>query len=203
MNRRVLDVSRLPTTVFGHRDPLWWAVMLGIAIESTMLALLGLSYLYIANRTSPFPPAHIGPGIAWIATLELALWIACIYPQHKSSRAAISGRLPAMRRWLIVATLIATWACVVRIWIFALLPFNRAAHAYGSIVWAMLGVQWLHGVTGVIEDLIYVVLLFKGPVEDKHRVDIECTSPMMYFVVAGTALLWAIILLPVLLGGGR
>lgn len=203
MKRRVIDVSRLPHVAFGPRDPTWWGVLGIVAIEGTMLALLAVSYIYVYHRTQPFPPAHIGTGVAWVMTLEVVIWIVSLVPQHLCSRACVDGDLPRMRRTLVLATIGAAWACVVRLWVFAWLPFRWDDHAYGSMVWALLGVQWLHGVTSFFEDLIYVGILFRGPVEEKHRVDIEVTSPMMDFVAAGATLVWALVFVPVLIGGGR
>lgn len=203
MKRRVLDVSGLPHIGFGPRDPLWWSIMLLIAIEGTMLVLLSIAYFYIRERTTPFPPAHVARDVAWIMTLEVVLWCFSAWPQRRASKAAVRADVGAMRRNLIVATLIAAVACVVRLWVFDRLPFRWDEHAYGSVVWGLLGVQWLHGLTAVLEDGLYIILLFKGPVEDKHRVDVEVSAPLVYFVVAGAILVWAVIFLEVLLGGGR
>ncbi len=203
MKRRVLDVSKLPHLAFGPRDPLWWAVMALVAIEGSMLVLLALSYVYVADRTHPFPPTHMTTTIAWIATVELACWIASGFPQHRSSVHAIRGDVRGMRRTLALACFFAVVGCTIRFCIMKMLPFRWDDHAYGSVVWGLLGVQWLHGVTGVFEDLLYVALLFKGPIEDKHRVDIEVSTPLIYFVIAGGTLVWALVFLPVLLGGGR
>jgi heme/copper-type cytochrome/quinol oxidase subunit 3 len=203
VKRRVVDVSGLPHLAFGARDPLWWAVVSLIAIEGTMLVLLALSYLYVSDRTTPFPPTHIGTFVAWIMTAEIVLWVITSLPQHLSSKAAIRGDLPRMRLYLVLATAIGAVACVLRVWVFTQLPFRWNDHAYGSVVWGLLGVQFTHCVTGMIEDLVFCVILFVGPVEDKHRTDIEVTSPLMYFVTAGAVLCWALVFLPVLLGGGR
>ena len=56
-------------------------------------------------------------------------------------RSAVKGDVRQMRRRLIGATLLAPWACVLRIWVFALLPFRWDDHAFGSMVWSILGVQ--------------------------------------------------------------
>ena len=76
MRRRVIDVSELPKVAYGARDPLWWAVMLLVAIEGSMLVLLAVSYFYVRSRTEPFPPVMVPRAIATIALLEVALWIA-------------------------------------------------------------------------------------------------------------------------------
>lgn len=203
MKRRVLDVSRLPKVAFGHRDPLWWGMIMLVAIEGTMLVLLAVSYLYVSDRTHPFPPTHFTTWPAWIATLDMALWIVAAIPQHYSSKASVKAEVSGMRRSLLVAVLVAAMALAVRVYLFTLLPFRWDSHAYGSVVWAMLGVQMLHGLTTMVEDIVLVLILFRGPVEDKHRVDVHATAPLAYFVVAGVAMIWAIVFLPILLGGGR
>jgi heme/copper-type cytochrome/quinol oxidase subunit 3 len=203
VKRRVIDVSRLPTMAFGAKDPLWWSVMCLIAIEGTMLVLLALSYLYVSDRTHPFPPTHYTKLVAILSTVEVVLWILAGIPQQLSSRAAVRGDLKRMRLYLVLATLIGIVATVLRIWVFKELPFRWNDHAYGSVVWGMLGVQFTHCATGVLEDAIFCVILFVGPVEEKHRTDINVTTPLMWFVTAGALLCWAIIFLPVLLGGGR
>lgn len=198
MKRRVIDVSGLPTHAFGSRDPLWWAVALLVAIEGTMLALLAVSYFYIRSRTTPFPPVAIPRTIAWLSTIELGVWLVSALPTYAAGRAAIAGDLPRMRRQLILATVLGVVAAALRWYQFHLLPMRWDSHAYGSVVWSLLGLQWVHGLTGIGENLLYIVLMFVGPVEDKHRVDIEVSTPLWYFVVAGAALSWAVVFLEVL-----
>jgi heme/copper-type cytochrome/quinol oxidase subunit 3 len=194
----VIDVSGLPAHAFGQRDPLWWGVILLVAIEGSMLALLALSYFYVRDRTTPFPPAFVAPRIAWIATIELIVWIASAAPTWWAGRAAIAGDLRRMRLHLVLATALGVVAVVLRWYEVHLLPFRWDSHAYGSMVWALLGLQWVHGLTGIGENVLYIALLMAGPVEDKHRVDIEVSTPLWYFVIAGAALVWAVVFLEVL-----
>lgn len=201
--KRDLDVSELPTTAFGPRAPLWWGAALLIAIEGTMLVLLAISCFYVRDRTDPFPPARVGRDVAWIAALDVGLWIASAWPQHRATRAALAADVRGMRRNLIAATALALAACAVRVWLFHRLPFAWDDHAYGSVVWGLLGVQWLHGLTAVGEDLTFVVLLFLGPVEDKHRVDVEVSSLLVYFVIAGAILMWLVVFLEIAMRGAR
>jgi heme/copper-type cytochrome/quinol oxidase subunit 3 len=198
MKRRVLDVGELPSHAFGHRDPLWWAVILLVAIESTMLVLLTVSYFYIRSRTDPFPPVVVPRRIAWIATAELGVWLVSIVPTYRSGRAAIAGSVPGMRRWLLLATGLGVIACALRWYEIHCLPMRWDSHAYGSVVWALLGLQWVHGLTGIGENALYIAVLWIGPVENKHRADIEVSTPLWYFVVAGAALAWAAVFVEVL-----
>lgn len=198
MKRRVISVAHLPVQAFGPRDPLWWAVSLLVAIESTMLVLLAVSYFYVRSQTSPFPPVVVPRQVAWIGLCELVLWIASALPTYRSGRAAIAGDVAGMRRALIAATAIGIVCAALRWYEFHLLPMRWDSHAYGSMVWALLGLQWVHALTGICENLLYIVLLFVGPVEDKHRVDVEVSTPLWYFVIAGAALAWLVVFLEVL-----
>jgi cytochrome c oxidase subunit 3 len=198
--RRVLDVAALPAHAFGHRDPLWWAVILLVCIEGTMLVLLTLSYFYLRGRMTPWPVQPIPRGLAWVGTAELGLWLVTAAPMRWASRAAVRGSLRGMRGGLVLATLPAVIAIGCRYWIIDQLPFRWDANAYASTVWTLLGAQWLHGLTGAGENLLYIVLLFRGPVEDKHRVDIEVTTPLWYFVLAGALLIWLVLFAAPLIG---
>ncbi|HET9627267.1 MAG TPA: hypothetical protein VFP84_38165 [Kofleriaceae bacterium] len=199
--RRVLEVGGLPTHAFGHRDPLWWAVILLVCIEGTMLVLLTISYFYLGDRMTPWPVEPIPRELAWLATGELALWIASAPAMAWASRAAVRGSLAGMRAGLVLSTLPALAAIACRYWIMRALPFRWDGNAYASVVWTLLGAQWLHGLTGGGENLLYIALLFRGPVEDKHRVDIEVSTPLWYFVIGGALLVWAVLFAPVLLRG--
>jgi cytochrome c oxidase subunit 3 len=198
MKRKAIDVGALPAHAFGHRDPLWWGVMLLVAIEGTMLVLLTVSYFYIRERTSPFPPVVVPPRIAWIATAELGIWLVSALPTYLTGRAAIAGDVRRVRRLLVIATLLGIAAVVLRWYEVHLLPLRWDSHAYGSVVWALLGLQWVHGLTGVGENLLYLAVLWIGPIEDKHLADIEVSTPLWYFVIAGAALAWAAVFLEVL-----
>jgi cytochrome c oxidase subunit I+III len=198
MKRRVIDVGDLPAHAFGHRDPLWWAVVLLVAIEGTMLVLLAVSYFYVRDRTAPFPPVGVPREIAWLATAELAVWLVSAVPTYLSGRAAIAGDVRRVRWQLVLAAVLGGIAVTLRWYEIHRLPLRWDSHAYGSVVWAMLGLSWVHGLTGIGENLLYIAVLWIGPVEDKHLVDVEVSTPLWYFVIAGAALTWATIFLEVL-----
>jgi cytochrome c oxidase subunit 3 len=199
--RRVLEVGGLPAHAFGHRDPLWWAVILLVCIEGTMLVLLTLSYFYLSDRMSPWPVEPIPRRLAWLGTAELALWIVSAVPTWWAAKAAVRGSVAGMRAGLILATLLALAAIALRYAILRALPFRWDANAYASVVWTLLGAQWLHGLTGAGENLLYIALLLRGPVEDKHRADIEVSTPLWYFVIVGGLLIWAVLFAGPLLRG--
>lgn len=202
MKRRVLDVHGLPTHAFGPRAPMWWALVGLMAIEGTMLVLLVLSLFYVRDHMAPWPPQIGQKPAAWFFTGELILWLVSVPFMVAATRAAVRADVRGMRRGLIAATIPALLAVVVRVLVIEHLPYRWDSHAYGSVVWSLLVVQWIHVLSGIGENLLFIVLLYVGPVEHKHRVDVEVTSLLWWFVVAGVVLVWATTFLPVLVGEG-
>jgi len=182
--RSALDVSHLPTVVFGSRASLWWGAVGIMAIEGTMFAIMAASYFYLRGGASVWPPTGtLHPGLG-ITTLNLAILLASIVPMYFAARAAQKEDLPAVRLWLIVATVLMVAVLAVRWYILQHLTFLWNSHAYGSLVWTTAGLHTLHVLTGTIENLLFITLLTRGPVEDKHILDLRLNSLYWYFVVA-------------------
>jgi hypothetical protein len=51
----VLDSLGDPASVVDHRRLVWWGNALMLVIEGTVLALLGVTTLYLRMRTTPWP----------------------------------------------------------------------------------------------------------------------------------------------------
>jgi cytochrome c oxidase subunit III len=182
--RPVLDVSGLPTTAFGTRDPLWWGVTGIMCIEGTMFALMAGSYFYLRGGATVWPPpGTLHPGIG-ITTTNLAILLLSIIPMHLAAQAAEREDLPKIRLWLIVSTVLMVTFLALRFVILHRLTFRWDSHAYGSVVWVTAGLHTLHVVTGISENLLFITLLTKGPVEDKHMDDLRLNSMYWYFVAA-------------------
>jgi cytochrome c oxidase subunit 3 len=178
-----LDVSRLPTHAFGHRSPLWWGVLLLVAIESTAMGLLLVSYFYLRGGADVWPPTSIGAPARRLATIELALLAASYLPMVLSVRAARRQRLRPTRAWLVIATVLASAMLVTRAFEIPLVPFRWDDDAHGSIFWMTFGLHVTHVLTGVLENAMLIALFWIGPVEEKHFGDVEASALLWYFSV--------------------
>jgi cytochrome c oxidase subunit 3 len=190
-----IDVSGLPTTAFGHRAPLWWGVILLIAIESTAMSLLLVSYFYVRGNYDVWPPTPTSPVVLRLAIVQAILLALSMAPMVRCVRAARGEQLRPTRLWLIIATALGAAMLIVRGFEFAYLPFRWDEHAYGSIFWMVLGLHVTHLLTGVLENLMMIALLFKGPVEQKHFGDIEASALLWFFSVLEWAPAFAILYL--------
>jgi heme/copper-type cytochrome/quinol oxidase subunit 3 len=194
IGRRFLDVSHLPTVVLDGRDPLWWGLWLLICVEGTMFALLAASYLYLRGNESEWPPTGaVQPPLVLTATTVALLLASCI-PMAVAFRAARDGRLRPIQISMVLVTLLSIIAAVTRGYEFAAFGYFWHSHAYGSIVWAIYFMHTFHLVSGVFENALFTTLVFRGPVEKKHMLDLRLSSYYWWFVVVSWVVLWAMIM---------
>jgi cytochrome c oxidase subunit I+III len=182
--RMALDVSRLPTFAFGSRDPLWWGVASMMAIEGSVFALLFVSYLYLKDQALVWPPNPVPLQSRLAGSFGvLALLLSCL-PNYHAARAARTGSLQGMRRGLILATLLMLAFLGTRWAELSALSFRWDVHVHGSLVWTIAGMHTMHAIIGSAENLLLLAVLYRGPVEDKHLVDVSVSGMYWYFIVA-------------------
>jgi cytochrome c oxidase subunit I+III len=169
---------------WGAREPLFWGMVLLLLIEGTGLALLLGTYFYLMGNEPSWPPPGVVRPPLGISALATGVLLATVPLQHWVNRAAGQGDIRGMRRALITATLVALLFVGLRFYEFRQLPFYWDSHAYGSSVWVIIGYHTFHAVTGVIENLMLITLLFRGPVERKHALDVQLGGLYWYFMVA-------------------
>jgi heme/copper-type cytochrome/quinol oxidase subunit 3 len=187
-----IDVSDLPTTVYGHRAPLWWGVVGLIVIESMVFALLVGVYYYLRGGETVWPPPGDDPPVT-LPAINLVLLLASAIPMHLVVRETDRTDLRRMRFWLLVCTVMGVLFLVGRAFTLSQMGFRWDSHAYGSIVWAFAGLHSIHALTSVGENVLFLALLFKGPVEEKHLLDLRLNALYWYFVVVSWAVLFAVI----------
>jgi cytochrome c oxidase subunit I+III len=190
-----IDVSSLPSHAFGHRSPLWWGVVMLIVIESTAMGILLVSYFYVRGNYDVWPPTPLTPTVLRLAIAQAILLALSMPPMIRCVRAARRQRLRSTRLWLIVGTAFGAAMLVVRGFEIAYLPFRWDTHAHGSVFWMVLGLHITHLLTSVLEDLMLIALLYKGPVEEKHFDDIDASALLWFFSVLEWAPAFAILYL--------
>jgi cytochrome c oxidase subunit 3 len=194
-----IDVSGLPTFALGARTPIFWGVVLLMAIETTMLALMVLSYFYIRGNFSSWPPTWPGDRAFRLATAGVLLLLASAIPNHLMGRALVSHKVVRSRTLLVITTLLGLAAFATRVLEFPRLQFRWDTHAYGSAVWGILGLNTFHQVSALLENLVMIVLLFVGPVEKKHLHDLQLGGFFWNWLIGTTVPLYAIVYLEPLL----
>jgi len=192
VNRAVLDVSELPDFAFHHRNIVWWGTMGMIVIEGTMFAMLIVAYLYLKGRSPHWPPGHFPPMLLW-GTVNTLILLASTVPNHLTKRAAEHLDLRKVRLWMTIALGFGVAFNIVRIFEFKSLNVWFDENAYGSVVWTLLGFHTAHIITDFVDSCVLLALLFIGPIEESHFVDVAENSMYWYFVVLSWIPIYAVI----------
>lgn len=196
MSRPALDVSALPTIVYGPRATLWWGVLGLIAIEGTAFAITGVAYLYLRQNFVAWPPEGTPLPALGAATAELAVLLASIVPM-----AAVDWLARRSQRRLVVIGLgVMVVLGLVSLGLRALqfagaLGCRWNSHAYGSIVWLLLGMHATHVLTSTLENALLMTVLLVRPVERKDFVDAHSNAFYWYFIAAVWVPIYALVYL--------
>jgi cytochrome c oxidase subunit 3 len=179
-----IDAARLPHVGWGPAAAVWWAVWSLITIEGTVFVLLVTVYVYLRGIATAWPPEGIRlPGLAG-STANVLLLLASVVPTVGAHRAALRRDRRAATHYLVVATVLSLGTIALRGVELAQLHVRWDGHAYGSIVWTILGTHLSHLVASTLEDVLLCLLMRFGPLEDRHYVDVTVSALYWYFVVA-------------------
>jgi heme/copper-type cytochrome/quinol oxidase subunit 3 len=180
--RPILDVSKTPTVVFGHRSLIWMGTMGLMAIEGTMFGVALATYFFLRTRVTEWPPGVLPPAIFW-GTLNTVVFLVSAIPNQWVKNVAEKGELGKVRIGLVVLTLIGLINISIRIFEFPSLNCSWDTNAYGSIAWTMLGLHTVHLVTDWVDSVVLTALMFTGPIEGRRFMDVSENSDYWYFVV--------------------
>ena len=190
--RRELDVSGLPTVVFGHRSLIWWGTLGMMAIEGTMFAIVLASYFYLRTRVTDWPPGLMPPALTF-GVLNTALFVVSVIPNQWVKKVAEKGDLRRVQLGLLVMTAIGIGNIALRYGEFKSLNCQWDANAYASILWTILGLHTVHLLTDWYDTAVLTVMMWLGPVEGKRFMDASENSDYWYFVVLTWLPIWFVI----------
>jgi cytochrome c oxidase subunit III len=177
-----LDVSDLPSYAFSHQSPMWWGTLGMIAIEGTVFALAIATYFYLRSHSATWPMTALPPDLLW-GTINTAIMLGSLVPNHLAKKAAEKHEVSGVRLWLMAGLVFGAAFLAVRVMEFAALNVRWDSNAYGSIVWTLLGFHTAHLATDFADTVVLAVLFFTGPLEGKRFVDVSENAFYWYFVV--------------------
>jgi cytochrome c oxidase subunit III len=192
---RTIDVSGLPTYAFGHRALTWWATWSMIFMEGTMLVILLITYFFLRTAVPNWPPGTTPPpDLVW-GTINAAIIVGSVVPNHLAKRASESLDLKRTRVWMLVTLAFAVAFGIIRIFEFKHLHCRWDQNAYGSIVYLNLGFHTTHLLTDMVDTVVLIALMFIGPVEGRRFVDVSENCIYWDFVIVIWLLIYAVLYL--------
>jgi cytochrome c oxidase subunit I+III len=183
VTRRVLDVSVLPRTVFGHQGLIWWGTAGFMVIEGSMFVIVLVVYFYLRLQVSDWPPSLPNPGLTY-GTINLLTVLVSLAPAYIAKKKAEEFDLAGVRLWLGILVLFGIASVVLRVFEYYTLNCRWDDNAYGSVVWLLLSMHTIHVATDVVDSGVLLTLAFTGPNSKKRFVDYSENSLYWYFIVA-------------------
>lgn len=198
--RPSFDVSNLPKHGFDTRAPIWWGNLLLLMIETMMFGILVASYFYISQNFNLWPPPRSESPVLYdsnptllIPTINLILLLISCVPMYLVDRAARRGNKGSTQIGLLVCCVLGFALIAIRWFEFSSLRFRWYENAYGSAVWFLLGMHYLHLIVLTFEAVFLALWVFSRPFDMKHRVDITVMAVYWYWVAGIWIPLYAIL----------
>jgi cytochrome c oxidase subunit I+III len=181
--RPLLDVSELPTVVFGPRASLWWGTLMFMLIEGTALAVCAFTYFYLRRNFQSWPPEGTPYPALLVPTAGAIFDLLTIIPAYLGARAAKRLDVGAVRRWLIVLSICILGMSAFRAFEFAALNVHWDTNAYGSILWTTLGFHATLILMEVYEVIGLAVLFLTRDPHARYFSDVSDIAFYWYFLV--------------------
>ena len=180
--RRVIDVSHLPSVSFGASSMPWWGTVGFIVIEAFTILLTVVAYLYLRLNEYTWPPEPTLLPALVVPTINTVLLLAVIFPMWRASKAAHQFDRAAVARWLLISAALTLPIVVLRWFDLQALNVKWDTHAYGSVAWALIILHTTLLVVDFIETSIVAAIFHLRRAEIKHYPDVSDAALYQYYL---------------------
>jgi cytochrome c oxidase subunit 3 len=195
-SRPVPRAMALPDQGFRHHAPRWWGNTLVLLLEGAGFAILAFTYLWIWRNFDTWPPTGTRVPELGVSTLNVAVLVTSVFPMSHAARLGLRHDKPrVIGFWLLACAAFGIAAAILRLMEFYGVHTRWNANAYGTIVWTILTVHFAHILAATLETLVLGIVMVRGPVEEKHFVDITVNAVYWYFMALAWVGLFAIVYL--------
>ncbi len=157
--RPVVNVSDLPSVVYGSRVVTWWGTTGFMAAEAATLSACVASYYYVLRNYESFPPLRTPLPDLLVPTISLIVLILSLVPCYLFARAAKRLDRPATLRWMWVAAVVMLIATALRLMEFSSLNVRWDANAYASVAWAVVFAHFTLLLADTLETVLFAVIM--------------------------------------------
>lgn len=190
--RPTLDVSHLKPYAFDSHAPAWWGNVLLMCIETTTVALMVVSYLYLRQNFEDWPPPRTDvyptytfpfPDLPFATADAVLVALACgmMYWTDMQARKLRRGATLAGLAVMFVVAAVATY---FRFMEFKQVHFRWDDNAYASVVWATLVLHLTYLFTALGEFGVMGAWLLSHDIDHKHALDVTLAGGFWYWVAS-------------------
>jgi cytochrome c oxidase subunit III len=183
--RVIDDLASVKTYGFGFKSLWGWGLLGFMLVEAMALLIAAAAYIYLMTQAQTWPLASLPPELHVGAIFTLIL-LASQWPSFLLDKAAHRRDARAVRRGMILMSLVGIVLMVVRAFEFANLNTRWDEDAYGSIVWALMVLHTAHVLTDLADTIVLTVFVHTHPIPPERFSHVEDNCSYWVFVV----LLW-------------
>jgi heme/copper-type cytochrome/quinol oxidase subunit 3 len=166
-----------------------------ILIEVTILGIGMVSYFYLRTLAPVWPPPRTALPALLLPTVNTLLMLVSVVPMYWVDRAARRKERRGVQIGLVLCVVLGLGFSVLRGFEFRAVHTQWDSHAYGSVVWTLLGLHTFDLVAEVLETILLMVFALTGWMTDHLFLDISDSAPFWYFIVAIWVPIYAVLYL--------
>jgi heme/copper-type cytochrome/quinol oxidase subunit 3 len=188
-----VDVSRLPTVVFGSKSLMWWGTMAFMVIEGWTLGLCAMSWFYLRQNQSHWPPLRTPNPSLLIPTINLAIMLVSLAPAWWAAKAAKKLDRGGVIMGLIVSSVLGVGILVLRWYELWSINTRWDTTAYGSVAWLIVGLHFTLLILDVADTIGLNVKFALGELPPHYFSDTTDNTMYWFFTVLSWVPLFLIV----------
>ncbi len=169
------------------REPAWWGMLLLIATEAALFALLLASYFYTKFQTEgPWPPDGIAdPKLAKPIVMTVLLMVSSI-PAYLAERNARRGNQRGLVLALAATLVLGGAFLAMQVWEYTekVDLFTPRTNAYGSLFYTVTGLHGCHVIVGLLILAWTQFFAWRGAYASENHVAVQVSALYWHFVHA-------------------
>jgi heme/copper-type cytochrome/quinol oxidase subunit 3 len=172
-------------TSAASRSPAWWGMLLLIATEATLFALLLVSYFYERfEAVGPWPPDGIAEPKLLVPAVMTALLMASSVPAYLADTSIRRGEVERLRLYLASTLVLGAAFLGLQAWEYSdeLDVLRPQTNAYGSLFYTVTGLHGAHVIVGLFLLGWVLAWALRGRYGADRHLAVEISSLYWHFV---------------------
>jgi cytochrome c oxidase subunit III len=183
-NVQVVDASRYPARNNGQLAPMYWGIWGLILVETIVFGSLVASYFYLRLISPAWPPAGVKPPDLVLPTVSTAVILLSVYFVRRADKGIEEGKVGRLKFGLALSVLLGAAFLTIKYVEYSDLAYRWDSHAYGSIVWTIVGFHTAHVIALLLKTAVVLTLAFLGYWSRERNLGVQVNGIYWTFVVA-------------------
>jgi cytochrome c oxidase subunit III len=180
----VLDMRGTSPYNQGAEAPLFWGFLGMVIIETMVIGGFVTAYFFLRAHNPEWPPAGTKPPDLLLPTINTVILVSSSFVLHWADKQVVHGDQKKLAWGILGAALLAGVFLVLKVVEYSDVPYRWDTHAYGSVVWTIVGFHSAHVFSLLLKTIVVDFFAFRGFFTEKRRLGVTVNALYWHFVVA-------------------